>query len=164
MGQKKPGITPKLIGTRVTDYTGTKVGTLLVKTYLTTKATGNERKLNVAQWECECENCGTIQVKSRRQIFARTARCVSCSRRIQKPLVGKKFGRWEVVALAPTPPEGYTESYWQCRCECGTWRVLRRSYLASGDSKSCGCLFDEVNAAVMRKARKARWGPRRKST
>jgi hypothetical protein len=143
---------------RVKDLTGTRCGTLIVRTYITTKPTGNLGKLNVAQWECECETCGAIQVKSRRRLVDGTAKCDSCHRRVRRDLTGKRFGRWEVVALAPATGG---ESQWRCRCDCGTWRVMRRAYLTSGDSRSCGCYFEEVNPQVMRRARKARWSKRK---
>lgn len=35
---------------------------------------------------------------------------------------------------------------YKCVCDCGTDRVLRRSSLTSGNSKSCGCLARELAA------------------
>jgi hypothetical protein len=148
---------------RVKNLVALQVGTLIVERYLKTKPTGNAGKLNVAQWECRCTACDTLQVKSRRQLVAGTAKCSTCHRRFHDDLAGKRFGRWLVVALAPPPPDGYPESYWRCRCDCGTWRDVRRGYLTSGESKSCGCLFDDVNPDVMRKARRARWRRHRRS-
>jgi hypothetical protein len=160
--KKRPVHDKNLIGTRVRDLTGDKIGTFIVKQYMSTKPQGSEGKLAMAEWEVECTLCGNIEVKTRRRLVAGTAKCSRCHRRVRKDLTSKRFGRWTVVALAATPPDGYAESYWQCRCDCGTWRVVRRGYLTSGDSNSCGCLFDDVNARVMRKARKARWARARR--
>ena len=53
-------------------------------------------------------------------------------------LTGEKFGRWTVIQKAENDHNG--RSQYLCRCECGTEKVLRRSSLTSGNSKSCGCL------------------------
>ena len=29
---------------------------------------------------------------------------------------------------------------WECKCECGAVRIVKGTYLASGNTKSCGCL------------------------
>lgn len=50
-------------------------------------------------------------------------------------LVGKKFGRWEVIA----PADRTYQTMWQCRCECGTERAVSGANLATGHSVSCGC-------------------------
>lgn len=53
-----------------------------------------------------------------------------------KQLIGKKFGRLEVIAQ-----EKY--GYVTCRCACGKEKRLRSYNLTSGKTKSCGCLFHE---------------------
>ena len=35
-------------------------------------------------------------------------------------------------------------SYYEYMCECGTLKVLRRSHVKAGRTKSCGCLNKEV--------------------
>lgn len=59
-------------------------------------------------------------------------------------LTGQRFGRWLVTEYAGRGNRG--EIQYHCRCDCGTERVLRRSSLTSGNSKSCGCLSREVAA------------------
>lgn len=53
-------------------------------------------------------------------------------------LTGQKIGRWNVVGYAG-PMSNWEGSAWVCRCLCGTVRIVRRSTLVSGKSKSCGC-------------------------
>lgn len=58
-------------------------------------------------------------------------------------ITGQQFGLWTVVAHA-----GCTDGYatlWGCRCSCGTRRVVLRSSLLSGRSKSCGCIQRDPN-------------------
>lgn len=54
-------------------------------------------------------------------------------------LLNNKFGRWLVIGPAPGKP-----TRWQCRCECGTEKLVRKDHLLSGMSQSCGCLFLET--------------------
>jgi len=49
-------------------------------------------------------------------------------------LQGKLFGKWHVISRASAPV-----SSWQCRCECGTERVVRAQHLRAGTSTCCGC-------------------------
>jgi hypothetical protein len=52
-------------------------------------------------------------------------------------LVGKRFGRWTVLRCAASR---WNDSCWLCRCDCGAERVVTGGRLASGRSRSCGCL------------------------
>lgn len=58
-------------------------------------------------------------------------------------LVGKKFGRLQVVAFDHMDKKG--NSYWLCECECGNTSIVRRSHLISGDTASCGCKLTDFN-------------------
>jgi hypothetical protein len=54
-------------------------------------------------------------------------------------IIGKKYGRWQVVGYA-----GYKsgQRHFICRCDCGkTFRVIPYFNLKKGRSLSCGCLF-----------------------
>lgn len=60
-------------------------------------------------------------------------------------LVGKKFGRLEVIKFA------YTEnkrSHWLCKCKCGNEVVVKRKLLINNHTKSCGCLRKEISALI----------------
>lgn len=45
-----------------------------------------------------------------------------------------RFGRWTVVSYATG-----LESRWNCVCDCGTQKTVRRCHLVSGESQACGC-------------------------
>lgn len=68
-------------------------------------------------------------------------------------LVGRKFGRLEVLAQAERPP-GKTGRHWRCRCDCGTVRVVRGVALTKSHrpSRSCGC------AAIQASKQRAKHG------
>lgn len=51
-----------------------------------------------------------------------------------------RFNRW--TALLFVSING--KSYWMCRCDCGTERLVTTTTLVSGLSKSCGCLHKEI--------------------
>jgi len=53
-----------------------------------------------------------------------------------RDLTGQVFGRLTVLGAAYTKGG---RSYWKCRCECGTEKVIARSALVSGRTRSCGC-------------------------
>lgn len=52
-------------------------------------------------------------------------------------ITGQRFGRFQVIALAPKAPSGQTR--WLCRCDCGKEVIVQGGNLKSGASKSCGC-------------------------
>lgn len=56
-------------------------------------------------------------------------------------LVGHRFGRWTVVALARIVRRN---SIWACRCDCGNEVAVHDSNLKSGSSQSCGCMKDDL--------------------
>lgn len=60
-------------------------------------------------------------------------------------MVGRLFGRWVVLSLAYRDP-ATAKYFWNCRCSCGTERVVVSTTLLSGDSQSCGCFAREINA------------------
>jgi len=53
-------------------------------------------------------------------------------------ITGKRFGHWTVLERDKVHPNT-RNSYWICKCDCGKVKVLNRSTLVSGASKSCGC-------------------------
>lgn len=58
----------------------------------------------------------------------------------RKDMTGQKFNRWNVISYAYSK-DGL--AFWNCRCDCGTERVVSGANLRKGLSKSCGCLNAE---------------------
>lgn len=58
-----------------------------------------------------------------------------------KDLTGQRFER--LVVLRRTDNMG-KQTAWLCRCECGTEKAVPYWNLVSGQTRSCGCLCDEV--------------------
>lgn len=62
-------------------------------------------------------------------------------------LTGARFGRYVALSFAGTRLK---QSYWLCRCDCGTERAVMLGALRSGNTTSCGCYRDEVTSARTR--------------
>ena len=60
-------------------------------------------------------------------------------------LTGQKFGRWTVIKRS-YPNKGI-EPVWLCKCDCGKEKIVIGNSLRKGDSKSCGCLSNELKSA-----------------
>lgn len=53
-------------------------------------------------------------------------------------LTGKKFGKWTVVKDAGKDKTGKFDM-WECKCECGTVKILYGLHLRRNRTNSCGC-------------------------
>lgn len=62
-----------------------------------------------------------------------------------KNLLGMKFGRLTVVSISGRCETGGV--LWNCRCDCGSERVIVATILTKGRYKSCGCLSRELSAS-----------------
>ena len=73
--------------------------------------------------------------------------------KIPRDLTGLRFGRWTVVSRADDKimKSGYHEIMWNCKCDCGTERVVRGKSLTGGISQSCGCMRDELQHKMVTK-------------
>lgn len=60
---------------------------------------------------------------------------------MRKPIdiTNKRYGRLIVLRQVGRKPTGRNEIMWECRCDCGNLISIPKSYLSSGDTKSCGC-------------------------
>jgi hypothetical protein len=122
---------------RLIDLTGERFGrwTVLVM--------HPERCHGRALWLCRCD-CGTERAVRGKDLRNGKSISCGCSKRID--LVGKRFGRWKVVAFH-TERRRWGNSVtacWLCRCNCGVERVVAGSELRRGRSRSCGCLQREA--------------------
>ena len=51
-------------------------------------------------------------------------------------IIGKKFGHLTVIEYDHTNDK--YETFWRCRCDCGSETIVRRSNLQSGTATTCG--------------------------
>ncbi|MCK5616828.1 hypothetical protein KAR91_83980 [Candidatus Pacearchaeota archaeon] len=59
-----------------------------------------------------------------------------------RDLTGEKFGRLIVIGLNRV--NKYHQRFWECRCNCGTTKIINGSRLKKGETKSCGCLHRDI--------------------
>ena len=63
-------------------------------------------------------------------------------------LTGRRFNRITVLSFAGRNKR--RNSMWLCLCDCGNEKAIDSRSLLSGNTKSCGCLAQELSAARMR--------------
>jgi hypothetical protein len=59
-------------------------------------------------------------------------------------LQGQRFGR--VLVGARSTNDDFGRVRWRCNCDCGSTVVIIGNHLASGNTKSCGCISREKKA------------------
>lgn len=60
------------------------------------------------------------------------------------PMIGKQFGRLEVIEQTEAPKENSREAWYRCKCQCGNFAIVRGTSLRKGITQSCGCLHSEL--------------------
>ena len=83
---------------------------------------------------CKCDCGEEIETWHSNLIQGRKKHC-GCSKYADRDIKGQKFGRLLVIGKF----NGSFEK-WVCECECGSEKIVFRSYLISGHTRSCGCL------------------------
>ena len=99
-----------------------------------------------AHWLCRCE-CGIEKVIDGSNLRKGHTRSCGCykkqyfSESNRLDLVGKKFGKLEVIEFVNMKRIGKQKraSTWKCKCSCGGEIVTRGSNLMRGHTTSCGC-------------------------
>lgn len=71
-------------------------------------------------------------------------------------LTGKTFGRLHVAWYAGRDPK-FAEPLWLCMCQCGRTTTVSGRKIVSGNTKSCGCLRDELKWDVPVRLRSVRY-------
>lgn len=126
---------------KIVDLTGQKFGRLTV-----IKLHGFNKRRK-ALWECKCD-CGSDKVIIVSNSNLRNWKYPSCgcwAKEIElenkkKERIGKTYNKLTVIDYA------YTENnttYWKCQCSCGKEVILPYYKLTSGQTKSCGCLYQD---------------------
>lgn len=54
-------------------------------------------------------------------------------------LTGRRFGRWIVLNRTTNCSDRDHHTRWNCKCDCGTHRMVIGTSLSNGQSRSCGC-------------------------
>ena len=106
-------------------------------------------------WLCRCE-CGIETSVRASHISKGSVQSCGCLR-LEKAdnLSGQRFGRLVAEYRAPNAGEGTSsKAKWNCLCDCGGTTIVHASALRSGNTKSCGCLNQEISAITGGKTRR----------
>lgn len=110
--------------------TGTRFGSLVV--------TGHAHG---ALWNCMCD-CGKTTVIDGKMLRCKNTQSCGCGRgRNEIDLAGQIMGEWHVISY-----EG--NSYWKCRCSCGTEKNVHSYILRNKLSLSCGIEHYRMDIAM----------------
>jgi len=63
-----------------------------------------------------------------------------------KDITGQRFGR--LVAIRQTGERKHRCAIWECKCDCGNITLVQSSNLQKGNTRSCGCLHNELCAQL----------------
>jgi 5-methylcytosine-specific restriction endonuclease McrA len=92
--------------------------------------------------------CGQEKISNKYVITSGRIKSCGCKRlnlrrnTIIDNMVGKRFGRWTIIAFDSICNK---RTYnWLCKCDCGTSKIIANLVLKRGESKSCGCLKNEI--------------------
>ena len=95
-----------------------------------------------AYWLCLCD-CGNIKITEGAKLRNNTIKSCGCLDKektresIFIDLTGRRFNQWTV--LEEDKKRKNKDTYWICKCDCGSIRSVNSSNLISGNSQSCGC-------------------------
>jgi hypothetical protein len=118
------------------DLTGKRFGNLTVL--------GIHPRDRCVVWDCQCD-CGTHPIVKSQYLLRGSVKSCGCKHYEVKDRIGQRYGRLTVIEFAGTKKK---QSYWLCRCDCGTEKVIGSSPLESGHTVSCGCKSREGSEAI----------------
>lgn len=129
------------------DLTGMRFGMLVV----TREAppTYNGRGHRIVRWYCDCD-CGTKDHIVRGCNLPGAKSC-GCERYLN--LVGKRFGRLEVISELSERTKNNLKIF-HCKCDCGNECDVIGTYLVNGNTKSCGCYQKDLTRERFHKTNK----------
>ena len=115
----------------VKDITGNRYGRLVVL------RENGRTKQGKTKWECLCD-CGNIKTVAREHLtrgHTKSCGCITEERRAHnfKDRAGEKYNKLTFVKYIG-------DKKWLFECECGNTIIARGASIASGRTKSCGCL------------------------
>lgn len=89
-------------------------------------------------WLCQCE-CGNYSVVSSNHLLDKHTTSCGCHQKSSRfiDISGQRFGNLTVLSYNRTQGKGHT--YWNCKCDCGTIKSIRKDGLVNGTVVSCGC-------------------------
>ena len=92
---------------------------------------------------CLCD-CGTVrEVKEQHLCDGKSTSCGCVVSPRHKP--GEKFGRLTLVKHIQKSMRGdFRQGCWLTKCDCGNEKIIEIGHLTSANTRSCGCLKEDV--------------------
>lgn len=101
---------------------------------------------NCTYWDCICDCGSKTTVRKQSLLSGETSSCGCYSREIlTNNLIGQRFGRLIVIDRNYEGVGKQRNVTWNCMCDCGKTIVVCSKSLTSGNTKSCGCLFNDTH-------------------
>lgn len=129
---------------QIKDLTGQRFGRLTALRRL------DEKTGTGYAWLCRCDCGNETKVSANALLSGGTKSCgcgkIEALRRKARDIRGQRFGR--LLALEPLERREAGSVVWRCRCDCGREAEVPYNSLASGNTKSCGCLLRENESPV----------------
>lgn len=99
-----------------------------------------ERKYGCIVWKCLCD-CGGITYQTSNNLLQGNVKSCGCLRSISQAedLTGQRFGMLLAIKRIPAPKGSAHNTFWLCRCDCGTEKGIFATSLKSKKAISCGC-------------------------
>lgn len=95
-------------------------------------------------WKFLCD-CGKEKIIPRNSVVSGTIKSCGCGRR-RGNLIGKRFGKLLVdEEIKERSKHGHI--LWKCKCDCGNITSVSTKLLNNQQTKSCGCLEQEMCAS-----------------
>ena len=120
-------------------YENTKFGDYIITKYL-----------GGSTWEAVCEKCGltrTYKTANIKVVGPNSGRCTCIASGI---VPGEKYGRLTILHR-DLSRAGEGRVSWVCECECGNQLSVWGKSLKNGNTRSCGCLNNELRVERIQK-------------
>jgi hypothetical protein len=94
-------------------------------------------------WLCQCDCNNLVKVQISVLIAGKKKSCGCIMHQHPSDLTGHHFGKLTVLSLSEQKNKA-GGNIWNCQCSCGNLIAVGTGTLNSGNTRSCGCLKNEV--------------------
>lgn len=125
---------------------GQRFGSLTVE-HITDQRNSYGKLLYICRCDCGNTRLATAANLKRGEVL----RCKACKGKTRmKDISGKRFGK--LTAIKPVEEkERLRGTYkWLCKCDCGNYATVPLNKLTTGNTKSCGCIRQDIKERLYR--------------
>lgn len=132
------------------DLVGKKFHKLFVIRKADNRITSGKKQKKVGRYECLCD-CGNKTEVDSSNLSCGLIKSCGCIKAKEDTFTGRWFCRLKVVSRAPDyiniKKSGLLQiaKRYNCICSCGNNTIVHRSSLTTKNTRSCGCLSQEVS-------------------